>query len=128
MVQPESSFSRLNVAVVLMLAGVRLAAPSCAESAIEKQAACAAAISSSGLVPGVFSKRVTNEYGVLESTPLSAETAPLPSLSPPFQTALALRCISDLLHKRVMVCADIVDGTGDFCRRAGSAPSGDLDQ
>ena len=77
-----------------MLEAVRLAAPNWPESAMEKQAACAAAISSSGLVPGVFSKRVTNEYGVLFSTPLEAETTPLPSFSPPFQTALAFRCIS----------------------------------
>src|SRR5581483_11947740 len=93
MVQPESSLSRLRVAVVLMLSGVMLAPPSCAESAIEKHAACAAAISSSGLVPGVFSNRVVNEYGVLDSTPLVADTVPLPSFSPPFHTALALRCI-----------------------------------
>src|SRR5712692_8756269 len=93
MVQPESSFSMVRVAVVMMLSGVRLAPPNCAESAMEKQAACAAAISSSGLVPGAFSKRVVNEYGVLASTPLVAETVPLPSLSPPFHTALALRCI-----------------------------------
>src|SRR6266852_4139813 len=93
MVQPESSFSIVRVAVVLLRCGVRLAPHSCAESAIEKQAACAAAMSSSGLVPGLFSKRVVNEYGVLDSTPLVAETAPVPSLSPPFHTALALRCI-----------------------------------
>src|SRR5437016_14266716 len=88
----------VRVAFVEMLSGVRLAPLSWAESAMEKQAACAAAISSSGLVPGVFSKRVTKEYGVLDSTPLEAETTPLPSFSPPFQTALALRCMpfSDL--------------------------------
>src|ERR1700742_1179286 len=94
MVKPDSSFSRVSVAVVAMLEGVRLALPSWAESAMEKQPAWAAAISSSGLVPGVFSNRVANEYGVLLRTPLSEETAPLPSLSPPFHTALALRCMS----------------------------------
>jgi hypothetical protein len=36
----------------------RPAPPSCAESAIEKQAACAAAINSSGLVPFSFSNRI----------------------------------------------------------------------
>src|SRR3954468_4871583 len=97
MVQPLSSFSIVRVAAVLMLSAVRFAAPSCPDKAIEKQAACAAAISSSGLVPGVSSKRVVNEYGVLESTPLVEETDPLPSFSPPFQTALALRCILALL-------------------------------
>src|ERR1700736_2240949 len=94
MAQPESSFSIVRVAAVSILDAVRLAFPSCAESAIEKQAACAAAINSSGLVPGVFSKRVEKEYGVLASTPLAEDTEPLPSLSPPFQIALALRCIS----------------------------------
>jgi hypothetical protein len=70
---------------------------------MEKQAACAAAINSSGLVPGVFSKRVAKEYGVLDSTPLVADTVPLPSLSPPFHTALALRCIPSLLDLEVFV-------------------------
>src|ERR1700744_3901979 len=93
MVQPASSLSRLRVAEVLTLSGVRLAVPSCAESAMEKQAAWAAAINSSGLVPGVFSNRVVKEYGVFDSTPLVDETLPLPSFSPPFHTALALRCI-----------------------------------
>ena len=68
--------------------------PSCADSAIEKQPACAAAISSSGLVPLPFSKRVLNEYCVSASTPLSEEMVPLPSLRPPFHTADALRFMS----------------------------------
>src|SRR6266851_169036 len=58
---PESSFSIVKVAVVEMLSAVRLAPPSCPESAMEKQAACAAAINSSGFVPGVFSNLVANE-------------------------------------------------------------------
>src|SRR5262249_11773882 len=61
MVQPESSFSRESVTFVLMLSGVRLAPPNWADNAIEKHAAWAAAINSSGLVPGAFSKRVVNE-------------------------------------------------------------------
>src|SRR5579872_4024689 len=93
MVHPESSFSIVSVAVVSMLDAVRFAAPNCPERAIEKQPACAAAINSSGFVPGVFSNRVLKEYGVLLNTPLDDDTAPFPSLSPPFQTALALRCI-----------------------------------
>src|SRR5215471_5332400 len=93
MVHPESSFSMVRVTFVLMLSGVRFAPPSCADNAMEKQAACAAAISSSGFVPGAFSKRVVNEYGVLLNTPPGAEMLPFPSLRPPFQTALALRCI-----------------------------------
>ena len=96
MVKPASVFSRVSVAVVSMLSAVRPALPSWAESAMEKQPACAAAISSSGLVPGWFSKRVLKEYGVCFSTPLSVETVPFPSLRPPLQTALALRCIAFL--------------------------------
>src|ERR1700756_5255116 len=92
-VQPESSFSIVSVTFVLMLTGVRLAPPSCAERAIEKQAACAAAINSSGLVPGAFSNLVVKEYGVFESTPPGAEIEPLPSFKPPFHTALAFLCI-----------------------------------
>jgi hypothetical protein len=61
---------------------------------MEKHAACAAAISSSGFVPGAFSNRVVKEYGVFERTPLADETDPLPSLRPPFHTALAFRCIA----------------------------------
>jgi hypothetical protein len=60
---------------------------------MEKHAACAAAISSSGFVPGAFSNRMVKEYGVLLSTPPGAEIDPFPSLSPPFHTALALRSI-----------------------------------
>src|SRR5579864_6537438 len=97
-VQPESSFSSVRVTFVLMLSGVMLAPPNCADSAMEKHAACAAAISSSGFVPDAFSNLVVNEYGVLLSTPLAEDTVPLPSLSPPFQTALALRCIAYLLN------------------------------
>src|SRR5579864_1055940 len=93
-VHPESSLSNERVTVVEMLSGVRFAPPSCAESAIEKQPACAAAISSSGFVPGAFSKRVVNEYCVLFSTPPGADIVPLPSFNPPFQIALALRCMT----------------------------------
>ena len=80
-----------------MLEGVKFAAPSCAESAMEKHAAWAAAINSSGFVPGVFSNRVANEYGVLLSTPLAPDTAPFPSFKPPFQTALSFALHSSLL-------------------------------
>src|SRR6266481_5273034 len=93
MVQPASCFSIVSVADVLMLSGVRLAPPSCADSAIEKHAACAAAISSSGFVPGASSNRVLKEYFVFERMPLADETVPCPSLRPPFHTALALRCM-----------------------------------
>src|SRR5205823_4361987 len=93
MVKPASVFSNVTVAVVLMLSAVRPALPSCPESAIEKQPACAAAINSSGFVPLPSSNRVLNEYCVLLSTPLSVEIVPLPSFKPPCQTAEALRFI-----------------------------------
>src|SRR5208282_2952324 len=105
MAQPASSFSMVSVAAVLMLSGVRFAPPSCAESAIEKHPACAAAISSSGFVPGAFSNRVVNEYGVLFNTPLSDEIVPAPSLRVPFQTAEALRCMRISWNKLTARCA-----------------------
>src|SRR2546429_9915144 len=73
------------------------ALPSCAESAIVKQPACAAARSSSGLVPTPFSNLVLNEYCACFSTPLSVEIEPFPSFKPPCQTADALRCMGSLL-------------------------------
>ncbi len=45
-----------------------------------------------------FSKRVENEYCVSLSTPLSVEIEPFPSLSPPSQTADALRFILSSCH------------------------------
>ena len=77
-----------------MRSGVRPIVPSWAESAIEKQPACAAAINSSGLVPLPLSKRVLKEYCVSERTPLSEETIPRPSFSPPVHTADPLRFMS----------------------------------
>src|SRR6267142_3872848 len=56
-----------------------------------KQPACAAAISSSGLVPFSFSNLVLKEYGVPASTPDSVERLPLPARPVPRQTAFALR-------------------------------------
>src|SRR5688572_255642 len=88
---PESSFSSVTVALVSMRSGVTPDSPSRAASAIVKQPACAAPSSSSGLVPGVPSKRVLNEYGVSARTLLSVVSAPLPWRSPPCQTAVALR-------------------------------------
>src|SRR3984893_18543220 len=74
-----------------MLSGVKPSPPNSLESAIEKQRGWAAAISSSGLVPLPSAKRLVNEYWVSESTPLSVEIVPLPSLRLPFQSADALR-------------------------------------
>src|SRR5579864_70638 len=101
MVHPESSFSRLSVALVLMLSGVSPAPPNCAESAMEKQPACAAAINSSGFVPGWSPKRVPKENGVLENTPLLDETVPEPCFKSPFHSALALRCIPFSSHQDI---------------------------
>src|SRR5207237_8269762 len=97
----------------------RLATPTCPENAMEKQPACTAAISSSGVVPGVFSNRVANEYGVLYSTPLLAETTPLPSFRPPFQIALALRCIRLSWSGEVDCVLAIVDGAKLRCQATG---------
>jgi hypothetical protein len=99
-VKPASVLSIVTVACVRTLSGGVFAFVSCAESAIEKQSACAAAINSSGFVPIPSSKRVLNEYCVSLRTPLSVEIVPLPSLSPPFHWAEAfrLRAIRSLLY------------------------------
>src|SRR5512138_2953166 len=76
-----------------MLSAVIPASPRNSESAIEKHAACAAATSSSGFVPFSFSNRILKLYGTPARAPLSVDTEPFPSLSPPLQTALALRFI-----------------------------------
>src|SRR4051812_44962127 len=110
-VQPESSFSNDNVTVVEMLSAVRFAPPNCPDNAIEKHPACAAAISSSGLVPGAFSNRVVKEYCVLFNTPPGAEMLPLPSFRPPFQTALAFLCMRSPRQFRYKVATAILNGT-----------------
>src|ERR1700719_3696283 len=91
MEKPSPTLARVMVAVVSSFCAVMPALPSCAESAIVKHPACAAANNSSGLVPTPFSKRVLKEYGVCFNTPLSVDREPLPSLSPPAHTADALR-------------------------------------
>src|SRR5215475_13517394 len=93
MEKPSPTFSSEMVAVVSSLSATRPAPPSCAESAIVKQPACAAASNSSGLVPTPFSNRVLKEYCVCFRTPLSVEMAPLPVFKSPCQTADALRCM-----------------------------------
>jgi len=86
--------SSVTAALVLMLSAVNPAVPNCAENAIVKQPAWAAAINSSGLVPGPSSKRALKPYRVLLSTPLCVVILPLPSLRPPVQAADAVRFIS----------------------------------
>src|ERR1700684_2819407 len=93
MLNPSPTFSSEIVAVVSILSAFRPTAPSCSESAIVKQPACAAASNSSGFVPTPFSNRVLKEYCVCFSVPLSVEIVPLPVFRSPCHTALALRCI-----------------------------------
>src|SRR5579872_6207282 len=93
MVKPASVFSRVIVAFASMLSAVSPALASCPLNAMAKQPECAAAISSSGLVPIPLSKRVLKEYCVSLSTPLWVDILPFPSLSPPLHTAVAVRCI-----------------------------------
>src|ERR1043166_6539928 len=81
--KPESSFSSVTVAVVSMDWAVIPALPSWAESAMLKQPAWAAAINSSGFVPGWYSKRVAKDWGVLFRPPLGEVRVLLPSFSPP---------------------------------------------
>src|SRR5262245_42513323 len=93
-VGPASEVPRWTLAAVLMLVGVKPARPSAAPSAIEKQPACAAAISSSGLVPAPFSKRDTNEY-CPSNAPLPSRMLPAPSFNEPFHSAVAPRTAID---------------------------------
>src|SRR5262249_43970185 len=72
-VHPASSLSNVTVAVVSSFSGVKPAFPNCADSAIAKQPACAAAINSSGLVPFPLSDLVENEYWVGATTAVSVE-------------------------------------------------------
>src|SRR5262249_28479115 len=61
------------------------------ESAIEKQAAWAAAISSSGLVlPSAASVRLAQVTGSGPAAPLAKETGPEPSARPPCQAGVAV--------------------------------------
>src|SRR5262249_6950515 len=101
-VHPASSLSNVTVAVVDNFSGVRPALPNCAESAMVKQPAWAAAISSSGFVPFPFSNRVENEYGVCAKTPLSVETVPLPPFRSPSHTAEPFRCIMPPYVRRLL--------------------------
>lgn len=77
--------------------------PSINESAIEKHAACAAPISSSGLVPFSPSKRVLNPYGCWFSTPLGGYCS-LPAFDIAFPVCLTFlmdcHCCSPVGLKR----------------------------
>src|SRR5215467_8411061 len=106
---PSGNFSSEIVAVVSSLLAVMPALPNCADSAIVKHPACAAASSSSGLVPIPFSKRVLKEYCVCLSTPLSVDIVPFPSFNPPCQTAEPFRCMTALLLASVFVRISVFD-------------------
>ena len=61
----KATMSRSRIASVFRSPGVKPDCVKAAPTAIVKQPACAAAISSSGLVPTPSAKRVLNEYWVL---------------------------------------------------------------
>src|SRR5207247_10928970 len=92
-VQPASGLSKFRVAFVSIRSGWYPSFSSSLDKAIEKQPACAAATSSSGFVPGVSPNRIAKLYGTPLSAPLAVDTAPFPSLRPPFHCALAFRSI-----------------------------------
>src|SRR5262249_3904786 len=100
--QPPPSCSMLRSALVSSFSGGCPAPLRRKASAMVKQPACAAAISSSGLVPLPSPNRVVKEYGVSASVPLWVVSAPRPSLPEPLQAAVALRLIvaTNYLRKR----------------------------
>ena len=63
------------------------------ENAMEKHPACAAATSSSGLVPGSSANLWPHVDFASVKTPLGAVMVPVPSFNVPFQTAVACRSI-----------------------------------
>ena len=72
---------------MLIASAIRPALPQNRESAMEKHAACAAPMSSSGVLPSPASNREANEYS---PSIVPALNDPLPSLRPPRHTALCL--------------------------------------
>ncbi len=101
-VQPASCFSMLTVAVVRSSVGSKPALDSWALSAIVKQLACAAAISSSGLVPARPSsdmKRVCTLYGCALNAPLCVVIVPLPCGTLPCQMAVLFRLSMRRLYR-----------------------------
>src|SRR5947207_13329982 len=106
----------VTVAVVSRLSGFSPAFSSCADRAIVKHPACAAAMSSSGLVPLPCSKRVENEYWAVASTALAVEITPGPSFNPPCQRAEAVRF---MVPPEVQGTAAFADGLAMFRRAWG---------
>src|SRR6185312_13628728 len=96
-----------------MRRGVNPAWPRPSASAIEKQPACAGAISSSGLVPFSFSNRVLNEYRPSKA-PLPSFMVPDPSVSEPSQSASALRSTIGSLHFNLVSAHHVPPRGGDL--------------
>src|SRR6185437_12832922 len=83
-----------------------------------------AAISSSGLVPAAFSKRVPNEYCVFDKAPLSVEIVPRPDLRSPFHMADALRFMMPPLDRWSAARRDDAGRRGNPRRPARPLPRG----
>src|SRR5947207_12977672 len=99
---PPSAGSSFTVAVVLKRLAGGPAFSRLNESAMEKQPASAAPMSSSGFVPFPSSKRDENEYGPSKA-PLPSFMVPLPCFSVPSQTADPVRVAIVFLHL-LLVC------------------------
>src|SRR3984885_7483837 len=101
MAKPSPCFSSVTSALVSICSAVSLASPRISDSAIVKQAACAAPISSSGLEPGLPSKRLAEAAGESLKAPLFVGITPLPSLIPPCHLADPnVVVMGMLLHRR----------------------------
>src|SRR5438552_15404007 len=111
MAKPSVTFSSVTSAVVSMCSAVSLASPRMRDRAIVKHPAWAAPMSSSGLVPGLPSKRLLKPYGYSLSAPLLVEMAPLPSLMPPCQTAVPWVFISSSPCCDQVLGCQVVQGT-----------------
>ncbi len=126
--KPGPCFSKITTAVVSIRSAVIPTLPNSADSAIEKQLECAAAISSSGFKPFAPSKRVAKVYGVSFNTPLPTETVPRPSLRPPVHFAVALFSIFIPEHYIFAFTFDLIriianrrSTLGDYEKNMGSA-------
>src|SRR3954468_19157480 len=93
-VGPASPWRRWTLATVRTDSGACPCSARMLLSAIEKQAACAAAMSSSGFVPSPSSKREANEYWPWK-TPSPTVTSPAPPCRSPRHSALPFRVAID---------------------------------
>src|ERR1700746_2306032 len=87
MENPSPTFSSATSAFVSICSAVSLASPRISDSAMVKQAECAAPINSSGFEPGLPSKRLGEPEGEFLAAPLLVEIPPLPSLIRPCHLA-----------------------------------------